>query len=94
MPGERYFEVEDLSEYFEPPVLIVSTVVGRGMYAIGEAIRQRLGDKHPVHHVPVEEFVSPEVVNEDLERYNLFRTTSRCFYTSSTRSRFFTTANT
>lgn len=69
MPGERYFEVEDLSEHFEPPILIVSTVVGRGMYAIGEAIRQRLRDKQPVHHVPVEEFVSPGVVNEDLERY-------------------------
>jgi hypothetical protein len=68
MPGERYFEVEDLSEHFEPPILIVSTVVGRGMYAIGEAIRQRLGDKH-LHHVPIEEFVSAEVVNEDLERY-------------------------
>lgn len=69
MPGVRYFEVEDLSDHFEPPILIVSTVVGRGMYAIGEAIRQRLRDKQPVHHVPVEEFVSPEVVNEDLERY-------------------------
>jgi hypothetical protein len=69
MPGERYFEVEDLSEHFEPPILIVSTVVGRGMYTIGEAIRQRLGGKHTVHHVPIEEFVSPEVVNEDLERY-------------------------
>ncbi|HEV2863077.1 MAG TPA: hypothetical protein VGX48_18825 [Pyrinomonadaceae bacterium] len=39
------------------------------MYAIGEAIRQRLGDGRPVHHVAVEEFVSPEVVREDLERY-------------------------
>jgi hypothetical protein len=39
------------------------------MYTIGEAIRQRLRDKHPVYHVPIEEFVSPEVVNEDLERY-------------------------
>ncbi|HEX7335253.1 MAG TPA: hypothetical protein VF290_27375 [Pyrinomonadaceae bacterium] len=69
MPGDGYFEVEDLSDHFEPPILIVSTVVGRGMYAIGEAMQQRLGDKHPVYHVPVEEFVSPEVVHEDLERY-------------------------
>jgi len=69
IPSEKYFEIEDLSEHFEPPILIVSTVVGRGMYAIGEAIRQRLGDKESVHHIPVEEFVSPEVVNEDLERY-------------------------
>jgi hypothetical protein len=69
MRGERYFKVEDLSGHFEPPILIVSTVVGRGMYAIGEAIRQRLRDKQPVHHIAVEEFVSPEVVREDLERY-------------------------
>jgi hypothetical protein len=69
MLSERYFEFEDLSEHFEPPILIVSTVVGRGMYTIGEAIRQRLRDKHPVHHVPVEEFAPPAVVNEDLERY-------------------------
>lgn len=69
MPSGRFFDVEDLSEHFEPPVLIVSTVVGRGMYTIGEAIRQRLKDKHPVYHVPIEEFVSPDVVNEDLERY-------------------------
>src|SRR5215207_8798722 len=39
------------------------------MYAVGEAIRQRLRGKQPVHHVPVEEFVSPGVVNEDLARY-------------------------
>jgi hypothetical protein len=69
MPSGRFFDVEDLSENFEPPVLIVSTVVGRGMYTIGEAIRQRLEDRHPVYHVPIEEFVSPEVVKEDLERY-------------------------
>lgn len=69
MLSERYFEFEDLSQDFEPPILVVSTVVGRGMYTIGEAIRQRLRDKHPVYHVPVEEFVSPGVVNEDLERY-------------------------
>jgi hypothetical protein len=69
MPSGRYFDLEDLSEHFEPPLLIVSTVVGRGMYTIGEAIRQGLRDKHPVYHVPIEEFVSPEVVNEDLKRY-------------------------
>jgi hypothetical protein len=69
MPSGRFFDVEDLSAHFEPPVLIVSTVVGRGMYTIGEAIRQRLKDKHPVYHVPIEEFVSPDVVREDLERY-------------------------
>jgi hypothetical protein len=69
MPSERFFEVEDLSEHFESPVLIVSTLVGRGMYTMGEAIRQRLQDTHTVYHIPIEEFVSQEVVQEDLERY-------------------------
>jgi hypothetical protein len=68
-PSERYFDFEELSEHFTPPVLIVSTAVGRGMYAIGEAIQQRLRDKHPVYHVTIEEFAPPQVVNEDLERY-------------------------
>ena len=68
-PAERYFDFEELRGRFEPPVLIVSTVVGRGMYTIGEAIRQSLGAGHAVCHVPVEELVSRDAVNEDLERY-------------------------
>lgn len=68
-PSERYFDVEELAEHFKPPVLIVSTAVGRGMYAIGEAIQQRLREKHPVYHVTIEELSPPEVVSEDLERY-------------------------
>lgn len=68
-PSERYFDVEELAEHFQPPVLIVSTAVGRGMYAIGEAIQQRLREKHPVYHVTIEELSPPEVVSEDLERY-------------------------
>src|SRR5215207_9827355 len=69
MPSERYFDFEELAEQFAPPVLIVSTAVGRGMYTIGEAIQQRLSGKHPAHHVTIEDFAPPEVVNEDLERY-------------------------
>src|SRR5262249_10326008 len=69
-PREKYFEVEHLSEHFEPPILIVITVVGRGMYSIGEAIQERLGGGGDVYHVPVKEVVSSEVVNEDLRRYN------------------------
>lgn len=68
-PAERFFDFEDLSEHFRRPILIVSTAVGRGMYTIGEAIRQSLRDERLIYHVPVEEFVSSEVVNEDLERY-------------------------
>lgn len=69
MPSERYFDFEELAGHFEPPVLIVSTAVGRGMYTLGEAIRQRWGGSRLVYHVPVEDFVPPRVVNEDLERY-------------------------
>ncbi len=69
MPSERYFEFEELAGNFKPPVLIVSTAVGRGMYTIGEAIQQRLSGAGPVYHVTIEEFAPPEVVNEDLERY-------------------------
>jgi hypothetical protein len=69
MPSERYFDFGELSGHFKPPVLIVSTAVGRGMYTIGEAIRQQLGDDPPVYHVAVEDFAPPRVVNEDLERY-------------------------
>jgi hypothetical protein len=68
-PTERFFDFEELSERFEPPVLIVSTVVGRGMYTIGEAIRQSIGEGRAVYHVPVEELVPRGAVNEDLERY-------------------------
>jgi hypothetical protein len=68
-PSERYFDFEELSEHFTPPVLIVSTAVGRGMYAIGEAIQQRLREMHPVYHVTIEELSPPQVVSEDLERY-------------------------
>lgn len=66
---EKSFELECLAEHFRPPILIVSTVVGRGMYAIGEAIRERQGAHTPVYHIPVEELMSQRVVREDLERY-------------------------
>jgi hypothetical protein len=68
-PSGKYFDIEHLSGHFEPPILIVSTIVGRGMYSIGEAIQERLRVRGDVYHVPVEEFVSSEVVNEDLKRY-------------------------
>lgn len=68
---EKSFDIESLSKHFKPPILIVSTIVGRGMYSIGEAIRERQGDKPNVYHLPIEELLPPEAVNEDLERYQL-----------------------
>lgn len=103
-PNERYFEIEDLSASFEPPILIVSTVVGRGMYSIGEAIQERLRVDGAIHHIPVEEFVSPEVVNEDLKRYkfissnfpfllNLVYRVPIFYYRKYLRERLFRSAN-
>lgn len=65
----KCFEIEDLADRFSTPVLVISTVVGRGAYVIGEAIQQRLGDASEVHHIPIEQLVSAEVTNEDVERY-------------------------
>ena len=69
MRNEGLSKIEELSERFEPPVLIVSTVVGRGMYSIGEAIHERLIRRGSIYHCPVEELVPSQVVNEDLKRY-------------------------
>jgi hypothetical protein len=54
---------------FEPPVLLVSTFVGRGMYNLGEAVRERFPDPRAVTHVAIEEFLPPRAVTEDLRRY-------------------------
>ncbi len=56
---------------FEPPVLIVSTIVGRGMYSIGDAVKEMLDDSGEVYHVPIEELMNPGAFNEDFKRYQL-----------------------
>jgi UDP-N-acetylglucosamine:LPS N-acetylglucosamine transferase len=50
------------------PVLVVSSVVGRGVYSIGEAIAQRL-PAGSAHHIAIEHYMPPAVVREDLQRY-------------------------
>lgn len=66
----KFSKVENLSRLFSPPVLIVSTKVGRGMYTMGEAVEQRLSHLcGEIEHVAIEDFVSPAVVTEDLEHY-------------------------
>ena len=59
----------EITAAFEPPVLVVSTVVGRGMYSLGEAVQERFLDPGAVTHVAVEEFLPRRAVTEDLRRY-------------------------
>jgi len=68
------YNIEDLLEHFEPPILIISTLVGRGMYYLGEAIRDRFKDKSNVYHFPIEDFLPADALNEDLKRYKKIST--------------------
>jgi hypothetical protein len=69
MVSETKFDLETLGDALEPPVLIVSTVVGRGMYTLGEALRERLADPSAVELVAVEDHLPGSAVGEDLRRY-------------------------
>jgi hypothetical protein len=65
-------DVVDWSELLaslEPPVLILSTAVGRGMYYLGDAVRERFPDPSRVIHLPVEEVLPAGAVAEDVKRY-------------------------
>ena len=53
----------------EGPVLIVSTKVGRGMYSLGEALAERLGNRLPCIHTAIEDHLPARAVQEDLRRY-------------------------
>jgi hypothetical protein len=68
---ETAFDLEDISTRLPAPVLIVSTVVGRGMYTLGEALRERFPRGHVVEHLAIEQFLPPSAVAEDLHRYKL-----------------------
>ena len=50
-------------------MLIVSTVVGRGMHYIGEAIKERFQDQFKIYHSSIEEFLPPAALAEDYKRY-------------------------
>ncbi len=70
--------IENLFPYFEFPVLIVSTLVGKGIYSIGEAIQEsfeRIGaGKKEVSHISIEECISESIYHEDVVRYRLIAT--------------------
>lgn len=63
-----------LSRRLPAPVLIVSTVVGRGMYSLGEALKENLCPANDVKHAAVETMLPASAVNEDLNRYRLIST--------------------
>lgn len=69
MSPEAKSDLETLGDILEPPVLIISTVVGRGMYTLGEAVRERFVHPSSVEHVAVEHHQSQGSVDEDLRRY-------------------------
>lgn len=66
---ENIYNIDNILDQFKPPILIVSTVVGRGMYTLGEAVRERFPDDNRVFHIPIEEFLPQRAVDEDLKRY-------------------------
>lgn len=51
------------------PLLVLSTAVGRGMYSIGEALVGRAAGRGHVDHRPIEDFLPPAGLREDVERY-------------------------
>src|SRR4051812_25438948 len=69
MPVETAFDIEAIASRLSPPVLIVSTVVGRGMYSIGEAFLERFGASADVEHIAIEDYLPANAVEEDLRRY-------------------------
>ncbi len=67
--GQPVNEWEPILRKMEPPVLLVSTHVGRGMFTLGEAVRERFADPVSVGHFHVEKFLPERGVYEDLKRY-------------------------
>jgi UDP-N-acetylglucosamine:LPS N-acetylglucosamine transferase len=61
--------IEDLVGSFEPPVLIISTLVGRGIVSIGAAVAEKLQPHYTVYHCAIEDFLPPSALNEDVKRY-------------------------
>ena len=74
MPDGVRYRIAELASQFAPPILIVSTQVGRGAYVLGEAIQQELSCLPDVHHQPIEELVSTAIINEDVKRYRFIST--------------------
>ena len=77
MPVESAFDLETISDRLSGVVLIVSTVVGRGMYTLGEAFRERFRASDDVEHIAIEDYLPSNAVEEDLRR-SASRFPTRC----------------
>ena len=53
------------------PVLVVSTVVGKGIYSVAEAICERFDSQEGIYHVTIEELLTENALNEEYKRYRL-----------------------
>jgi hypothetical protein len=56
------------------PLLILSTAVGKGMWSLGEAARERAAGRGPVEHRTIEEFLPASALREDVARYRAIST--------------------
>src|SRR5271163_2553932 len=63
--------LETIAERLRPPVLIVSTLVGRGMYTLGQAFQERCSVGDGIEHIAIEDCLPSSAVSEDLQRYRL-----------------------
>lgn len=52
------------------PVLVVTTLAGKGIYTIGEALCERFLSTDKVYHLAIEEMLPARALAEDYERYN------------------------
>jgi hypothetical protein len=67
--GESAAGFQEIAARFEPPLVVISTHVGRGMYYLGEAVCEQLPPGQKAVHFPVEHFLPPRAVQEDVKRY-------------------------
>lgn len=63
--------MHDLLQGLDKPVLILSTKVGRGMYYLGDALREAFEEPSEVRHQAIEDFLPQAGVKEDVERYKI-----------------------
>jgi hypothetical protein len=53
----------------QPPVLVVSSIAGKGIYSVGAALKERFPDAWPVYHLPIEDMLPASALREDYLRY-------------------------
>ena len=71
MPTENISKMKTLLKSLEKPVLIISTKVGRGMFYMGDALKESFDDQAGIHHRAIEEFLPRANVHEDVVRYKM-----------------------